>query len=376
MRAEASAAPHDARRARQGTVTDEEPTLPPWLRALLDRRAYPHPADDLELHETHISWVILAGPFAYKIKKPVDLGFLDFTTIERRAADCAEEVRLNRRLCPDVYLGVVDIVERDGGHFVSGPGRTVEPAVQMRRLPEAGMLPALLAHDAVGPELVQRLARQVAEFHASVATGFGVDEKGSPATIHANWEENFIQIAPFVGRTLSLTTRNQIYDFVEAFLTEQHGLLERRVAKGRIRDGHGDLHAASICVEGDRILIFDCLEFAPRFRCSDVAAEVAFLAMDFDHYGRADLEAAFVAEYVRCSRDDELTVLLNFYKAYRACVRGKVASLRLNESGLSVEDQTAITAEARSYFDLACQYAVGWYEPATPPNEDSPRSQS
>lgn len=124
-------------------MTTRPPSLPPFVQALLDRRAYAHTADDLELHETHISWVILAGPFAYKIKKPVALGFLDFTTRERRLADCEDEIRLNRRLCPDVYLGVVDVVERDGRYFVGGPGRPVEPAVQMRRLPEAGMLPVL-----------------------------------------------------------------------------------------------------------------------------------------------------------------------------------------------------------------------------------------
>jgi aminoglycoside phosphotransferase family enzyme len=339
-------------------TTNREPSpLPSLVASLLQPQAYPHPAEDIELHETHISWVILAGPFVYKIKKPVDLGFLDFTTLERRATDCDDEVRLNRRLCPDVYLGIVEIVERDGSYFVGGPGRPVEPAVWMRRLPDEGMLPSLLAHKAVSPDLIRSIARRLAEFHAEAATGVGVDVYGSLATVRGNWAENFAQTDPFIGRTLAPPIRAWIGDFVERFLAEQGGLLERRVAEGRIRDGHGDLHAASICVEGRQVQIFDCLEFAPRFRCSDVAAEVAFLAMDLDHFGRADLGTAFVDEYVLRSGDAELRELLSFYLCYRAYVRGKVASLRLNEPDLSAEDQAAITSEARAYFDLAHRYA-------------------
>src|SRR5437764_5719116 len=155
----------------------------------------------------------------------------------------------------------------------------------MRRLPQDGMLPALLARHAVGPELVRAIARRLAAFHDEAATGPGVDQYGSLATVRANWQENFEQTDAFVGRTLAPAIRAQIIAFVERFLADQSALFERRVAAGRVRDGHGDLHAASICVDGERILIFDCLEFAPRYRCADVAAEVAFLAMDLHHYG-------------------------------------------------------------------------------------------
>jgi uncharacterized protein len=334
-------------------------STPPIVAALLRPEAYRHPTEDIQLHETHISWVILAGPFAYKIKKPVDLGFLDFTTPERRLADCQDEIRLNRRICPDMYLGIVDIVERDGSYFVGGPGRAVEPAVWMRRLPERGMLPALLTRQAVGPPLVRKIARRLAELHAMAATGAGVDEYGSLATVQANWDENFSQISRFIGRTIAPAVQAQILSFVEEFLAARSDLFERRVAEGRIREGHGDLHAGSTCVEGRRVQLFDCLEFAARYRCSDVAAEVAFLAMDFDHYGRADLAAELVNEYVKRSGDAEVRDLLDFYKCYRAYVRGKVMSLRLDEPGLSVKDHSAIEAEARAYFDLAWAYAGG-----------------
>jgi predicted kinase len=229
----------------------------------------------------------------------------------------------------------------------------------MRRLPERGMLPAMLARQAVGPQLVRRVARQLAAFHTVAATGPGIDDYGSLAIVRANWDENVAQTARFVGHTIPTAIHARILDFVERFLADNRELLERRVAEGRIREGHGDLHAGSICVEGRRVHLFDCLEFAPRFRCSDVAAEVAFLAMDLDHYGRADLAADFVDEYVRQSGDADLPSLLDFYRCYRAYVRGKVTVLRLDEPGLSAEDRSAIEAEARAYFDLAWAYAGG-----------------
>ena len=348
-----------AKGTSRGELVGTNASNPPFVAALLRPEAFQHPADDIELHETHISWVILAGPFAYKIKKPVNLGFLDFTTGEQRLADCAEEIRLNRRICPGVYLGIVDIVERDGSYFVDGPGGPVEPAVWMRRLPERGMLLTMLSRQQVGPPLVRRIAWRLAELHAIAATGSGVDEYGSLATVRANWDENFAQTTRFIGRTIAPATHAQILSYVEQFLADRSDLFERRVAEGRIREGHGDLHAGSICVEGRSIQLFDCLEFAARFRCSDVAAEVAFLAMDLDHYGRADLAVELVDEYVRRSGDEDVRGLLSFYKCYRAYVRGKVRSLRLDQHDLTPTDRVAIEVEARAYFDLAWAYAGG-----------------
>ncbi|MBI3967960.1 MAG: AAA family ATPase [Chloroflexi bacterium] len=336
-----------------------QPTaVPSLVDAMLRPETYPHPADRLRLLETHISWIALAGEYAYKFKKPVDFGFLDFSTFERRANDCAAEVRLNRRLCPDVYLGVVDLVERGGSFHIGGPGRRVEPAVCMRRLPDEGMLPALLARDAVQPSLLQQIAGRLARFHTRAPTGPGVDELGGLASVQLKWAENFEQMAPFIDRTISTASQVAIDAYVRRFLATHATLFDRRVAAGRIRDGHGDLHAASICVEGRRLHLFDCLEFSERYRCSDVAAEVAFLAMDLDHFGRADLSAAFVDTYVRHSSDDELRQLLDFYKCYRAYVRGKVLSLRLDELDRDPAHASTFVDEARSYFELAHSYTA------------------
>ncbi|MBI4506344.1 MAG: AAA family ATPase [Chloroflexi bacterium] len=355
--ARAAALPPTAGQARR--VSLAAPHGPPFLAALLRPDSYTHAADDLQLYETHISWVVLAGSYAYKLKKPVDFGFLDYSTVERREAACADEVRLNRRLCPDVYLGVAHLCARDGAFFVGGPGQPVEPLVWMRRLPESGMLPRLLATDAADAALMRRIARKLARFHAAAATGPGVDEHGSLATVRANWEENFAQTRPVVGRVLSAAAFEGIERFVRRFLDERAEMFARRVAAGRVRDGHGDLHAASVCVEGRRVQLFDCIEFSARYRCADVAAEVAFLAMDLDHYGRADLAEAFVGAHVQASGDAELRALLPFYACYRAYVRGKVLGLRLGEGDLSPEEAEAVRAEAAAYFDLAWAYAGG-----------------
>jgi aminoglycoside phosphotransferase family enzyme/predicted kinase len=319
---------------------------------LLRPDAFPHPARDVRLIETHISWIILAGDFAYKLRKPVNFGFLDFSALDRRRADCHAEVALNARLCPDLYLGVVDVVEGEDGHLrMGGPGTRVEWAVKMRRLPESGMLPNLLDRGEGDVHLMQRLAQQLADFHASAPTGAGVDEYGSIDTLRTNWDENFAQTT-----LIDSSRRDAIHTYVTRFIADNTSLLQRRIDTGRIRDGHGDLHAASVCIARRRLYLFDCVEFNAGFRCADVAAEVAFLAMDLEHHGRADLASAFVDAYVRASNDAELRQLLDFYKCYRAFVRGKVLAFRLLEPRLESDDATRTRAEARSYFDLA--YAV------------------
>lgn len=340
------------------------PDLEHVVRSLLRGDAFPHVATGRALLETHISWVILAGPYAYKIKKPVNLGFLDFSTLEQRRADCEREVQLNRRFAPDVYLGIVEIVARDGRYAIGGPGEPVEPAVSMRRLPDAGMLTVMLEGGQVDARLARRIARKLAALHATVATGPGIDEHGSVAAIRANWQENFAQTRPAVGVTLSPEQYHAIARYVDHTLSGSAALFQQRVAEGRIRDGHGDLHAGSICIEGRRIHFFDCLEFAPRYRCGDVAAEVAFLAMDFDHRGRPDLARAFVGAYVDASGDRGLLDLLDFYRCYRAYVRGKVLSIRLAQQDAAVPAAQRIRDDAEAYFDLAWTYAGGLARPA------------
>jgi uncharacterized protein len=330
---------------------------------LVRPEAFGHPAREPRLIETHISWVVLAGKYAYKLRKPVNFGFLDFSTPEQRRADCEAELRLNRRLCADVYLGIVDVVERDGKLFFGGPGEVVEPAVQMRRLPESGMLAALIEHGTADALLMNHIASDLARFHAQAATGSSVDEYASPAAIADNWDENFAQTADFDEWILPSATRDVVTHYVQAFQKENAELLEQRMQRGRIREGHGDLHAGSVCVARRRVYLFDCIEFNARFRCCDVASEVAFLAMDLDHMGRADLSHAFVEAYIRHSGDEQILKLVDFYKCYRAFVRGKVLGLRLAQRGVAAQDAQRLRSLARAYFELASAYACPQSEP-------------
>jgi aminoglycoside phosphotransferase family enzyme/predicted kinase len=320
------------------------------IAGLLDPRVYPHPVDRVELIETHISWVFLAGDRVYKVKKPVDLGFLDFTTLARRRFFCQEEVRLNRRLAPDVYLGVIELKGSRRRVRFGGPGRTLEVAVAMRRLPAERMLDRLVRQGTADPALAEAIGITVARFHAAADTGGEIDELGGIDTVRRNWEENFAQTADLSQDVLPAASRQQVRAYVTTFLERQTTTFAGRVRAGRSRDCHGDLQAQHVCCT-DPIQIFDCIEFNHRFRFGDTASEIAFLAMDLDRLGRADLATGFLNAYFEESGDYEAVPLLDFYRAYRAWVRGKVL-------GFQVRERPALLAEARAYFDLALRYTT------------------
>ena len=319
----------------------------PVVAALTDPAIYPHAVDRVELIETHISWVFLAGERVYKVKKPVDLGFLDFTTLERRRFFCEEEVRLNRRLSHDVYLGVVELNGRDAIRL-GGTGPTVDVAVMMRRLPHDRMLDELVRRDAADPAMVEELGRIIARFHAAAPTGGEIDELGSLATVSANWSENFAQTAKLSPEVLPEEWRRTLETWVQTFMAREAPRFAARVAAGRSRDCHGDLQAQHVCCT-EQIQIFDCIEFNHRFRYGDVAGEIAFLAMDLDRLGRPDLALRFINAYLDASGDYDAVPLLDFYRAYRAFVRGKVLSFQIAE-----RPETA--AKARDRFALAVRY--------------------
>ncbi|MBI2836293.1 MAG: AAA family ATPase [Chloroflexi bacterium] len=333
----------------------ESPGLPEIAEALLDPAAYPEKPERVELVQTQMSFVFLTGDFVYKVKKPVNLGYLDYTTIEKRRYFCQREVELNRRLCPDTYLGVVPLVRRRKRIVIGGRGEAIEYAVKMRQLPQDRMLNVLLAADQVTPDMISQVAQRLAEFHEKAETGAVIRTFGNLFTIKTNTDENFRQTGKYIGVTIPQNRYERIKYFNGQFLKSEDFLLEQRVSRDRIRDCHGDLHAAHVCFT-DGICIYDCIEFNDRFRYGDVASEVAFLAMDLDHYGRADLSRSFVTAYVDSSGDTELTRLLGFYKCYRAYVRGKVESFKLDDPYISEADKKEVRESAASYFDLAGFY--------------------
>ena len=329
--------------------------LPELVQALLDPQTYPDPPQKVELMQTQMSFVFLAGDYVYKVKKPVNLGYLDYTSLAKRQFYCQREVELNRRLCPDAYLGVLPIVKNEGGVSLGGQGEVIEYAVKMRRLPRKAMMDVLLANDKITPLMLTNVAKKLAEFHQKAKTNATISAFGDLATITQNTEENFSQTEQYIGRTIYRKTYENIKTYTGRFIEENTPLFHQRMDAGKIRDCHGDLHAAHICFCND-ICIYDCIEFNDRFRYCDVASEVAFLAMDLDHNGRADLSEAFVNAYVDLSRDEALKTLLNFYKCYRAYVRGKVEGFKLDDPHIPPEEKAKTLAVARDYFELAESY--------------------
>jgi uncharacterized protein len=323
------------------------------IESLRNPAAFPHPANDLEVLQTHISVVVLAGSFAYKVKKPLDLGFLDFTTLERRRHFCEEEVRLNRRLAPEIYLGVVPIFRTvDGLRVGDGPGEgpALEYAVRMRRLPPGGSLGEELRRGDLQPEVLDALGRRLARFHREAEGGPEVARFGEWAVVAGNARENLEQTVAHVGRTVSSGVHRRLAELLELRLEELRPLIESRAQEGRPRDTHGDLHLEHVYLLPHReppsdLLVIDCIEFNERFRNADPICDAAFLSMDLAYEGRRDLGERFERAYLAASGDLEGAALLPFYRSYRAAVRAKVLGM---VTGPEVPEGERRTAEARA----------------------------
>jgi aminoglycoside phosphotransferase family enzyme len=325
------------------------------VEALMKPEAYEEKTGKIELKQTHISFVFLTRNFVYKIKKAVNFGFLDFSTLEKRRFFCEKEVELNKRLCGDMYLEVVPITKSDSIK-VGGEGEAVEYAVKMKRIPEEKIMTRLLEEGKVDKKLVDRMAKIIAEFHQKAGTGKKTGEFGSLPIIETNWKENFDQSKEFVGKTITPESYSLIHEKVDDFMKRNEELFAKRVAENKVKECHGDIHSGNIFV-ADKIYIFDAIEFNERFRICDVASDVAFLAMDLDFKDRSDLSSFFIEKYIEYSGDKELEKLLNFYKCYRAYVRGKVVSFRLNDPNVDKKEKAAAKKEATAYFELATNYA-------------------
>lgn len=331
---------------------------PYQLETLLQPERYPEPTGAVRHLQTHISHLFLTDRFVYKLKKPVDFGFLDFTSLEKRHHFCNEELRLNRRLSPDIYLEVVTLHDDgSGGLCFNGGGEIVEYAVKMRRLPEERMLARLLDAGQVTPADIEAIARAVAAFHAGAATDQRIASFGSLAAIRANWLENLRQTMPYCGVTLSPADHQLIGDWALATLDSAADCFEERVAGGFIRECDGDLHSENICLDG-QVHIFDCIEFNEKFRFSDTAADVAFLAMDLENHGRRDLAEWFVAAYCQESGDTGLLGVLSLYLVNRAFIRGKVESFRLDDPLIPAAEKQAAADRAARFFRLARGYVL------------------
>jgi uncharacterized protein len=329
------------------------------VSAMSRRDFYPHLPEVVETRQTHISCVFLTGPYVYKIKKPVRLPFVDYSTLARRRHFCHEEIRLNRRLAPGIYLEVVPIIKREKSFLLAeglfaNHDSAIEYAVKMKRLSDERLLSTCVQSDSVRSDDIRTVAKTVARFHAGASTE-KAGKFGSAEAIGARVRANFQETEPFINRTISRSLFEKIRLYSEEFLRENHDGLRARVMQKRVREGHGDLRAEHVCLLKEPI-IFDCIEFDEGLRYGDNAAEIGFLSMDLDYLAASRLSRKLEETYAAEANDEEIFSLLPFYKCYRAYVRGKVASLKSQEEEVAETEKSKAAIEAQRYFCLSSRY--------------------
>jgi hypothetical protein len=316
---------------------------------LLAPQAWPAGTGKVELVETHISWVFLAGDLAYKIKKPVKLDFLDFSTLALRRHFCEEELRINRRFAPALYLGLSQVVKTPQGLAVDRPGSFMEPAVRMRRFDRAQELDALLAREAVPRRMMDDFGARLAAQHDAAPVAAPGQAQADPSNTLAALRENFAVLRRFGTPGLDARVA-ALKSWAEASFDRLSRRLLARLTAGRFRECHGDLHCANVVRHDESLWAFDALEFDPALRWIDVANDLAFLYMDLRARGHDDLASAFLDGWLAASGDFDALAALRLYESYRACVRAKVAAIRLSQSG---NGRDALSRELERYLGAA-----------------------
>ncbi|MEX1301070.1 MAG: AAA family ATPase [Desulfotignum sp.] len=329
------------------------------ITAMTSADFYPHKPTGIIHKQTHISDVFLAGDLVYKVKKPVNRGFLDFSTLEKRYRYCCEEVRLNQRLTSDIYLGVETITRDNGGYGLNTSGETVDYAVKMRRLPDGNTLKAMLLTDRVKQEFIDTLTRTLADFYAHAAIEpRDMEQFGSFAAIARNCRENFEQMPAFTGSGSGKNKLQIIQNATQLFLDRHKDLFDQRIENGHICDTHGDLKAEHV-YEYQGVQILDCIEFNQRFRYQDTACDLAFLAMDMEFLGHRPAALFLLSQHVKTTHDPDLMQVIDFYKCYRAMVQVKVYHLQMEQMPAQEDPGKAEHAHKMDlYLNLAYQYAV------------------
>ncbi len=329
--------------------------LPPLVMDLLKPDRYPHHPKVVTLVQTHISYVFLAGPYVYKVKKTVNLGFLDFSSPEKRRHFCEEENRLNRRTSEGIYLGVVDISKKNGRYFPDDSSNPVEAAVKMRHLPDELMFYQLILKNSITDKMLSQISSTIAEFHLAAETSEGISSYGKPDLIRDHAMENFEQLKPYIGATIESGQYEKLVRYTKTFIAKNKNIFLSRVKKNCIKDCHGDLRPKHIFVN-DRINIIDCIEFNPAYRLQDTASDIAFLTMELDHMKRSDLSIKILNYYLSYTADYNMIPVIDFYKIYRAVVRSKVASITASDNRISTEAQQEAVRQAGFFFRLAESY--------------------
>jgi len=320
--------------------------------------AYPENSKKVTMVQTHISTVFICDNFVYKIKKPVNFGFLDFSTLEKRKYYCKKEVELNSRFSDDVYLGVSHVTFDGKNYSINGDGKIVDYAVKMRRLSDENLMKTKFKKGIVTTGDIQRIGSSIAAFHQKSRRSKEIDEFGKLNAVKLNTDENFQQTKEFIGDSIAEEQYLSLKNWTDTFYKKKSSLFEERIEKGKIRDCHGDLHMEHVCLT-DPIILIDCIEFNNRFRYIDMASDIAFLLMDVEFNGGTQFSDALCETYLRCSgenNDSKILDLIKFYKVYRAYVRGKVTSFILKDPAVSDEKKNEARDIASKYFKLAYSY--------------------
>lgn len=323
--------------------------------------AYPEKPNSILFVQTHISNVFIGDEFVYKIKKPVNFGFLDFSTLDKRKYYCNQEVELNNRFSKGVYLDVVPVIFNGEDHVIGGKGEIVDYAVKMKRLSEEDLMKTRFNKKIIKNEDIQRIGKAIANFHKLSKSSEGIKKFGKIKAIRLNTDENFQQTSQFIGVTISEKIFNDLKNWTNDFYKINQDLFNQRIKQDKIRDCHGDLHMEHVCLT-DPIIIIDCIEFNERFRFIDILSDIAFLLMDLEFNGGTDFSRQLFSSYLLNSNEtdnESVHDLVDFYKVYRAYVRGKVNSLISNDQNVSDEKKKEAINIAKKYFDLGYSYISG-----------------
>ena len=326
------------------------------INDLMNPDAFPEKTERVSLVQTHISNVFITDCFVYKIKKPVNFGFLDFSTLPKRKYYCTQEIELNNRLSSDVYLGVLPVTFDGRSHKIGNQkGEVIDYAVQMRRLPDGALMKCRFNNGTLSPKDIEKTVKVIAEFHKGAESSEEIGAFGKPNVIKFSTDENFQQTKEFIGISIDKNQYHSLKDWTDSFYENSTDLFIQRIRDKKIRDCHGDLHMEHVCLT-EPITIFDCIEFNDRFRYVDTASDLTFLLMDLEFNGGPELSEILYKAYLTYSGESDIDLLIRFYKIYRAYVRGKVNSFQLNDPNIDETRKAKAVETAQRYFALACSY--------------------
>lgn len=332
-----------------------ETTLPPLIQQMMQPEFYPHPVHEnpIRLMQTHVSYVLLTGDYAYKLKKPVNFGFLDYSTLEQRHHFCQEEIRLNQRGAAELYLDVLPITQTGDRFQLNGSGEPVEYAVRMKQFPQETLLTQMFERGELTAELLQDLAKAIATFHAQAATSDYIRSFGEIPKIRQSIDENYDQTVTYIGGPQTQQQFDETQAYTDRFFAERADLFTQRMQQNRIRECHGDLHLRNICFWHDQLFLFDCIEFNEPFRFVDVMFDIAYIIMDLEARQRSDLSTLFLNAYVEQTGDWEGLQVLPLYVSRQSYVRAKVTSFLLGDPSIPADEKQSITDTAALYYRLA-----------------------